>query len=224
MRDWMLSVLVITGGVTVWLPPANASDWQTQVTDVARWLTGRMEAIVRSPGSSTPVTVRMITCHVQVPDNQISDLNPTVFLYQEQALTDNLAEPYRQRFLQISPSALSQTVRSLAFRPADLKPWRNFCQKSVSERVVQLKDMGQPICSVFLKRSGASYVGSTPLDGCPAKSRGAVRITNHIVLRSDGMTTWDRGFDAHGKQVWGAKTESYQFHKVGIHNVGTDNP
>ena len=33
------------------------------------------------------------------------------------------------------------------------------------------------------------------------------------------METWDRGFDADGKQVWGAREDSYQFRD--IEPVGT---
>jgi hypothetical protein len=55
------------------------------------------------------------------------------------------------------------------------------------------------------------YVGETQPGGCPANVRGAVKITNTIILNSAGMETWDRGFDANGKQVWGAQDESYQY-------------
>ncbi|NJK53170.1 MAG: hypothetical protein HC936_10800 [Leptolyngbyaceae cyanobacterium SU_3_3] len=34
-----------------------------------------------------------------------------------------------------------------------------------------------------------------------------------MTLYKSGMETWDRGYDARGKQVWGAKTESYQYRR-----------
>ncbi|MBK4732583.1 hypothetical protein JJD41_22340 [Oxynema sp. CENA135] len=42
-------------------------------------------------------------------------------------------------------------------------------------------------------------MGETPATDCPTNYKGAVRITNSVVLNGDGMETWDRGFDAAGK-------------------------
>jgi len=53
-------------------------------------------------------------------------------------------------------------------------------------------------------------MGETSAGGCPSDYKGAVRITNQV-LHEAGMNTWDRGFDATGNQVWGAKDKPYQF-------------
>ncbi len=192
---------------------------EQHVRQVAAYLTGAMEA--SAPSSSKPgqrVTVRMVTCEIPLPSP-----GTTVLLYQEQALTDELTQPYRQRFLEISASPYSQTVRSRSYKPISPSQWINFCNQSGGDRTRQVSRLngnwGTPVCTVFLKPNhsndlGDIYLGNTPADGCPAKVRGAVRITNHIRLHRTGMETWDRGFDAQGKQVWGAKVESYQFHKV----------
>jgi hypothetical protein len=157
--------------------------------------------------------VQMTTCRIRLTD-RAAEPPVAIFLYQEQALTNSLSKPYRQRFLQISPSPYSQSVRSLSFKPVNSATWSGFCHKSSGERILHHADLGTPVCTVFLRRSAEDYVGNTPVDGCPANFRGAVRITNHIVLHKTGMDTWDRGFDAAGKQVWGAQTDSYEFRKV----------
>jgi CpeT/CpcT family (DUF1001) len=183
-----------------------------QVEEVATRLEGVMETSAQAATNPKVAKVRMTTCRVRVTtaDNPV----PGVVLYQEQALTKDLTQPYRQRFLQILPSPTSQTVRSATFKPGNPAAWVNFCNQSIAARVVQLRELGTPVCSVFLKPAGNDYVGNTPIDGCPTNVRGAVRITNHIVLQKTGMQTWDRGFDRTGKQVWGAKAESYQFRKL----------
>ncbi|WP_281362077.1 CpcT/CpeT family chromophore lyase [Oxynema aestuarii] len=43
---------------------------------------------------------------------------------------------------------------------------------------------------------------------------GAVRITNSVVVNDNGMETGDRGFDAAGKQLWGADEKPYRFRKI----------
>ncbi|MBD2036327.1 chromophore lyase CpcT/CpeT [Leptolyngbya sp. FACHB-321] len=186
---------------------------EQQAEAVASRLEGVMDTSAQALVNAKAPNVRMTTCRVRLPATEAERQPNSIFLYQEQALTKNLASPYRQRFLQISPSAYSQSVRSLSFKPATLTDWINFCGKPGGDRTIQLRDLGTAVCSVFLKPSGDAYVGNTPADGCPANIRGAVRIKNHIVLQTIGMDTWDRGFDAAGKQVWGATAESYQFRR-----------
>ncbi len=37
--------------------------------------------------------------------------------------------------------------------------------------------------------------------------------TSEVVLSSDRMVSWDRGWDAEGKQAWGAEKGGYVFIK-----------
>lgn len=213
-----MRVFLILGAVTIapiaasiaWAEPASL---QQQAEEVAARLEGVMDTAAQAAVNPKVAHVRMTTCRVGLAD-RAELTNGGILLYQEQALTKTLAQPYRQRFLQIAPSGVSQTVRSDSFKPANLSQWINFCNKSIAQRQITLRDLGAPVCSVFLKPSGEDYVGNTPITGCPANVRGAVKITNHIVLKKAGMQTWDRGFDAKGQQVWGAQAESYQFRKL----------
>jgi hypothetical protein len=186
---------------------------EQQVKVVAARLEGVMSTAAQASVNPKISDVRMTTCQVTLTGRD-GVQRQAIVLYQEQALANALAKPYRQRFLQLSASPVSQSVQSRSFKPAQATAWINFCNKAAVDRVVKPEAMGTAICSVFLRRSGDNYVGNTPVDGCPANVRGAVRIKNHIVLRSIGMDTWDRGFDATGKQVWGAKAESYQFRRT----------
>lgn len=183
-----------------------------QAEDVAALLEGQMVTSAQSMENPEAPRVRMTTCRIQVT-NASADPG-SIFLYQEQALTNNLSKPYRQRFLQISPSPATESVRSLSFRPTTAATFAGLCNKSPAERTLRLSNLGTYVCSVFLKPSGNTYIGNTPINGCPANYRGAVRITNQIELTPTGMNTWDRGFDANGQQVWGAKTEAYQYHRL----------
>jgi CpeT/CpcT family (DUF1001) len=191
------------------------------VHQVAAYLTGVLETSVPSTSKpGPPRRIQMTTCPVQqlAQVAQVAQAG-AVLLYQEQAPIEQLNQPYRQRFLSIAASPYSQTVRSLAFKPANPQQWVNFCTRDIRDRQIHAHDLGTPICSVFLKPSQnaqgeAIYYGNTPVDGCPASIRGAVRITNHILLYKTGMETWDRGFDSQGKQVWGARAEAYRYRKI----------
>jgi hypothetical protein len=190
---------------------APASSLPQQAEEVASFLEGQMDTSVQAGANPKAPNVRMTTCRVQVTDAPTDP--PSIFLYQEQALIKNPGQPYRQRFLQISPHDLNQTVRSLTFKPTHPATWIGFCNQPITSRVIQARDLGSSICSVFLRGNGHSYIGHTPITGCPTNVRGAIRMTNRIELNSVGMNTWDRGYNAAGQQVWGAQSESYQYRR-----------
>lgn len=213
---------LISVGILTLLRPVNAVEVQNsltpqpleqQVEAVVIRLLGVMDTSAQAAANPKAPAVRMTTCQVNVQQPDTASGTQMQFLYQEQASMQRLSKPYRQRFLAISAHPYSQSVESRAYRPENLSAWIGLCDKPIGDRTLHLSNLGKPICSVFLKRSGSTYVGSTPVDGCPANFRGAARITNRVVLHEDGMETWDRGFDAAGKQVWGAESESYQFRR-----------
>ena len=175
---------------------------------VVEHLEGVMTASVKLEENKT-IQVQMTTCRVTVPTG-----NPnSVFLYQEQGLTDKLDKPYRQRFLEITTDGEleSNLVYSHSYKPENLEEWINFC--NYDTRSVAKNQLGELVCTVTLKPFLSIYSGKTPSEGCPAKVRGAVKITNRIILHQEGMDTWDRGFDESGVQVWGAEDRAYQFRR-----------
>ncbi len=188
---------------------------EQQVEDVVSHLVGVMDTSAQAAASPGAANVRMTTCKVRVETaDALLNSRPSVFLYQEQALSQKLGSPYRQRFLQIAPGADGQNIESRAFRPPTPETLIGLCNRPEAKRVVRQSDLGEYTCSVFLKPFGDTYIGETPLEGCPTKYRGAERITNMILLHKTGMDTQDRGFDAAGNLVWGAKEQSYEFRWV----------
>uniref|UniRef100_A0A832H250 Chromophore lyase CpcT/CpeT n=1 Tax=Oscillatoriales cyanobacterium SpSt-402 TaxID=2282168 RepID=A0A832H250_9CYAN len=215
MHRWNTIALLIS---CLWLSSGSLADAQSlatptmqqQVREVAELLEGVMDTTAQAKANPKAPSVQMTTCQVRLTNAAAPS---AILLYQEQALTEKLAQPYRQRFLEIAPDFEAKAVRSLSFRPLQSDRWAGFCNKPESLRILQKADLGSPVCSVFLKKLSNGYLGETPPEGCPASVRGAVRITNTIELNASGMNTWDRGFDANGKQVWGAQSEAYQFRR-----------
>lgn len=184
---------------------------EQQVKEVVSHLDGAMDTSAQAKKNPKAPNVRITTCKVTL---DAGSNNYQTFLYQEQALSQKLNQPYRQRFLRIAPSTDRRSVESAVFKPPTPKAWIGLCAKPESERVVKMSDVGKSSCSVFLQRQADKYVGDTKAGGCPSNWKGAARITNHIILHQAGMDTLDRGFDAAGKQIWGAKDEPYQFRWV----------
>lgn len=174
---------------------------------VAKRLEGTMTTSVQVKDDAPVIKVQMTTCRVKVDRN-----NDSVFLYQEQGIVGSLDKPYRQRFLEITTSEeANNIVYSRSYKPDSLEQWTNFCDSE--NKTVSESSLGKLVCTVTLKPFLTVYSGTTPPEGCPADVRGAVSITNRIILHQEGMDTWDRGFDESGNQVWGAEDQAYQFRR-----------
>jgi len=180
---------------------------ENPVEAIASYLEGIMDTTIQANNNSNFVGVQMTTCRLTVEQGRTD----SVYLYQEQALSENTTEPYRQRFLQITPGEGDRTD-SISYRPETSQDWIGLCsQPSPSVDITEFED---PVCTVSLREASVGgFVGSTPAQGCAASVRGAVSITNVVVLHSQGMDTWDRGFNAEGEQVWGAEEIPYRYRR-----------
>ena len=69
----------------------------------------------------------------------------------------------------------------------------------------------RPGCAVNLAWRDGAFVGATHPTACLSTLRGASYATSEVRLTEAGLTSWDRGFDAAGAQVWGAVVGPYQF-------------
>ena len=52
---------------------------------------------------------------------------------------------------------------------------------------------------------------SVALKGKRSDLQGAAYAVSEAIISPQGLLTWDRGFDAAGKQVWGATKGGYDF-------------
>ena len=180
---------------------------ERSIEAVVSHLEGVMSTASQAASDPNFVGVQMTTCRVEIENSQPS----SVYLYQEQALIEDLSSPYRQRFLQITDGEQGR-IDSHTFKPNDLSQWIGFCEQPT--RSVALTNLGEQTCSVSLRPSAVGgFVGSTPPNGCVANVRGARSVTNVVVLHSQGMDTWDRGLDAAGNQVWGAENTPYRYRR-----------
>lgn len=203
---------LIFGQLVTTIKVGFAREEISHVKKVASHLIGKMDTSQQAQVNPDRRSVRMTTCEVTVEGQPES-----FFLYQEQALTNKLNQPYRQRVLQLISHSNNQ-VESKSFKLLKQKDFVQLCEQS--QPVMKTTDLGEYVCSVFLEpvgdrssraTSSDRYIGETPPEGCPTNYRGAVKITNKIILHDQGMDTNDRGFDADGNLVWGAKEDSYEF-------------
>jgi hypothetical protein len=138
------------------------------------------------------------------------------WIYVEQASAKRLDRPYRQRVYQLAVRR-DGTIESRVYAlPGDpliyAGAWREpkrFAGLSPADLVLREG------CTMYLQRQvDGAFMGGTIGQNCESKLRGASYATSEAVVRQHELITWDRGFDASGKQVWGATSGGYVFKRV----------
>jgi hypothetical protein len=137
------------------------------------------------------------------------------WFYVEQAVAEYAGRPYRQRIYnlyQASDTTFYSEVYTLSDPAAFTGAWKK--ERSLPEISRDSLEL-RTGCTTILRRSSASaFSGGTQGRGCESNLRGASYATSQVVIQRDKLISWDRGFDAEGKQVWGAEKGGYVFRKI----------
>jgi len=135
------------------------------------------------------------------------------WLYVEQAIASSLDKPYRQRVYHLqhtSKNVFTSDIYTIkdALSFAGLHT-NKLAKDKLTFDLLELKEG----CTVTLVKNNNTYEGGTSADKCPSDLRGAKYTTTKITLKKGELYSWDQGFDASGKQVWGATKGGYIFIK-----------
>lgn len=139
----------------------------------------------------------------------------STWIYVEQAAEGYLDKPYRQRVYELKQlgenkfASITYTFEEPLKYAGDYKkdkPLEGLSPSSLNEKKG---------CTVFLewKESEKKYSGSTDAKKCLSNLRGATYATSEVTVSQDGIVSWDRGYGADDKQVWGAVKAAYVFLK-----------
>jgi len=138
-----------------------------------------------------------------------------VWLYVEQAHAKSPGIPYRQRVyrLRALPGGTVETrLYDLPEPEKAVGAWKDASPLAAlaPERLVE-----RPGCAVLLRAVDATaYAGSTAGKTCVATFQGAAYATSEVTVTAKGLLSWDRGYDAAGKQVFGPTKGAYRFDRV----------
>ena len=191
------------GVVPAVAPPSAAVD------EIASWLCGDFSSAAQAAKDSAHF--RDVTLHMAPIWRDRTDGR---WLYVEQAMADAARKPYRQRIYCLRDRA--DGVESMVFElPGDVQAWAGaWSDPSRFNSLMPSLLTPREGCSVHLKRQAdGSWKGGTVGEGCESTRQGARYATSEVAVRRDRIETWDRGFDANGKQVWGATEGAYVFIK-----------
>lgn len=178
----------------------------------AELLTGVFDSSAQAIDDSTYLDVTVRHCTVKVADLPLGKRSGHFLALRQSVSTD--ANPYRARILRIFAGETPDVVRASSYATLPGVDITNLCFKPEVERVISFKQLAEEKCTTESRYVDGSFVGGTTGQGCPSSRAGAVRMTSEITLNGQGMTTWDRGWNAAGELAWGPEKGPYRFERV----------
>lgn len=142
-----------------------------------------------------------------------TDRSDAKWIYVEQAMSTKLEKPYRVRVYQLEHPSKG-VFTSKIYTIKEEKSFFGLHKDAAKEKAltfdkIEIKDG----CTVTLAEKAGIYTGGTDADKCPSSLRGAKYATTKITMKKGELVSWDQGFDATNKQIWGATKGGYVFVK-----------
>jgi len=134
-----------------------------------------------------------------------------IWLYVEQAMSGKENNPYRQRVYRLSEISKGNFESAVFTLKSPLRFVGNLEKVNalIPDSLIQREG-----CSVLLKKVGKKkYIGATENRKCSSDLRSASYATSEVTVTSKLLASWDRGYDASDRQVWGAIKSGYLFRK-----------
>jgi len=136
------------------------------------------------------------------------------WLYVEQALSARARQPYRQRVYRVQAlpdGRFESRVYELPDPAAYVHAWEDPARFSTLREDDLILRAG---CAVYLSyQDNGCFTGATKPNTCTSTLYGASYATSEVSICPGQIISWDRGWDASGKQVWGAEKGGYVFLK-----------
>lgn len=199
--------------------PLSADDNSTPsiVNEFAQLLVGQFDSSAQAIDNPNYLDVTVRHCPIVVR-NVPSHLLGSRFLALRQGISSE-TNPYRVRIIRIFAGESAQEVKAASFALKPAADVAEICSKPESERTVDFETLSQERCTTTLVKKGEEFTGGTSPEGCPSDRMGAVRMTSEVKVNAQGMSTWDRGWDARGALAWGPAQGPYQFERTETQDV-----
>lgn len=143
------------------------------------------------------------------------------WIYVEQATAAGLGtRPYRQRVYRLAHVPGTGYVSHVYTLPGD--PLRFAGAFSDPDLLASIPLDSLTLldgCSIELVYEDALFIGSTGERSCLNAWGDASYATSEVRISSDRLTSWDRGYNDAGEQVWGATEGPYIFEKISRYRV-----
>lgn len=202
-----LLICLMLGGCTTLKKSTAEKNGDRELNELVALMTGSFSSELQSKNDTSYLNIHLVM--IPIWDKRTDGR----WLYVEQAVASKLDKPYRQRVYHLQHPS-KDVFTSEIYTIKDALSFAGL-QKDKQKRakltfdLIELKEG----CTVTLRKQDDIYEGGTDADKCPSDLRGARYATTKIVLKKGELDSWDQGFDATGKQVWGATKGGYIFIK-----------
>ncbi len=183
-------------------PPAIPA----RVDRLAEWLTGSFDSADQAARDSAILDIHLNACAIW-PDRVDGR-----WIYVEQSRGDAVDRPYRQRIYRLRVDDQGRLVSEVfAFSPGTVPDAGSWRDPAALDRVDPTLLTPREGCTVFLESTPDGFDGGTLGRGCESTLSGATYATSEVKIDATSISSWDRGYDNTGQQVWGATEGPYTF-------------
>lgn len=188
---------------------ARADAGETPWESLSAWLAGSFTSADQAYADKSyrSVTLRCVRIWVHRTDGP--------WFYAEQALSHAPEQPHRQVIHQLAPAS-DGAIELRSYSLPDPIPltgaWRDPLRFG---KLTPADLLAREGCTILLRpQPDGSFKGATTGQGCPSDLNGAAYATAEMTVAQDALTSWDRGYNAAGRQVWGPLNSGYLFKRV----------
>lgn len=184
---------------------SNSIDNQNDFAELLDMMSGEFSSEEQSREDSLFYNINLVMFPIWEEDKDAK------WLYVEQAVTEYIDQPYRQRIYRLSTlqdDLIASRVFELNTPSKYVHGWNN---PDIFDQITLDSLSLRRGCAVYLKKKGKCYSGSTSDKDCISTLRGAAYATSTVTVCEDQIISWDQGWDSNDQQVWGAVTEGYVF-------------
>ena len=195
-----VAILVVIGGLCRLTAQSDAA-----LEKLVHRMTGDFSSQMQSMRDSDYYDIRLHVRPIWTNDGSAH------WLYVEQASAADENKPYRQRIYKVE-NAGELSLRSSVYTLPSPEKWIGaYNNTDLFETLTPADITLLEGCTVYMEQQNGVFTGSTRGKDCQSKLKGAQYATSTVLITDEMLISWDQGFDADGKQVWGATRGGYEF-------------
>ena len=207
----ILSMLIASGSCTTTKSTKIEPQPSNGLDRLYNLMAGEFSSEAQSLQDSTFFNINLVMVPIWEDDPN------SKWLYVEQAATETIDRPYRQRVYKvskISDDVYESRIYEIPRPERFIQGWKN---PEVFETINADSLIVRQGCAVYLKENSSScFSGATRDKECLSSLRGASYATSIVTVCENEIVSWDQGWNSNDEQVWGASRGGYVFKKEEI--------
>jgi len=204
----ILSITLLTLGCKT-VQKTTGENNNSKTKELVKLMSGTFSSRAQAAKDSTFFDINLVMHPIWQADKTAS------WLYVEQAVTQMIKKPYRQRVYKVTSTLDGRFESKVYTLPNPEKFIHGWDDPAIFNSITPDSLTVRMGCSVFLKKlPNGCYSGSTNEKDCQSSMRGASYATSEVTVCAGSVTSWDRGWDANDSYVWGAEKAGYVFDRL----------